>query len=52
MVGRIVKHAPDFLLVAGAVALSYGAWLIYHPAGFIAGGLLLIAAGTLTARKG
>ncbi|MEH6564633.1 MAG: hypothetical protein V7756_04830 [Halopseudomonas sp.] len=29
--------------VIGAGALSYGAWLVYQPAGFIVCGLLLLA---------
>lgn len=37
------------LLVLGAAAVSIGAGLIFPPAGFIAGGLLAIAAGVLTA---
>jgi len=30
--------------------LRYGAWLIYVPAGFIVGGVLLILAAVLAAR--
>lgn len=39
------KLLPDALLVAGAAAVSYGAWLAYPPCGFIVGGALLIVAG-------
>lgn len=46
----LVSAAPDGLLLGGAAAISYGAWLIYAPAGFIAGGALLIAGGVLMAR--
>lgn len=46
----LVSAAPDGLLVAGAATISYGAWLIYAPAGFIAGGALLVAGGVLMAR--
>lgn len=46
----LVNAAPDGLLLGGAAAISYGAWLIYAPAGFIAGGALLIAGGVLMAR--
>lgn len=46
----VVSTAPDGLLIAGAAAISYGAWLIYEPAGYIAGGVLLIAGGVLLAR--
>jgi hypothetical protein len=41
----------DVLLLAGAVSVSYGAWLVYAPAGFIVAGLLLLAAGWLAAQK-
>lgn len=41
---------PDMLMLSGAAGLSYGAWLIYEPAGFLAGGALLLAGGVLTAR--
>jgi len=41
---------PDALMVAGTACVSYGAWLVYEPAGFIAGGVLLVTAGVLTAR--
>jgi hypothetical protein len=30
-------------LLAGCVAISYGAWLFHHGAGFITGGVLFIA---------
>lgn len=36
--------------VLGALLLSYGAWLIYPPAGFITGGLLCLLWSCLTAR--
>lgn len=56
--GKISRAAGRFggpLLVdiaglAGAGSLVYGAWLIYEPAGFIAGGCLLLAAAWLGAR--
>lgn len=43
---------PDTLMVTGTGAVSYGAALIYAPAGFIVGGLLLLAGGVLAARRG
>jgi hypothetical protein len=46
----LVNVVPDGLLLGGAAAISYGAWLIYEPAGFISGGVLLIAGGVLLAR--
>jgi hypothetical protein len=41
---------PDVLMLGGAAALSYGAWLIYAPAGYLVGGCLLLVAGVLAAR--
>jgi predicted ABC-type exoprotein transport system permease subunit len=38
------KLLPDVLLVAGAFSVSYGAWLAWHPAGFIVIGSLAIVA--------
>lgn len=43
---------PDFLMVAGAASLSYGAWLAWSPAGFLVAGGLAIAAGITMARAG
>lgn len=43
---------PDTLMTAGAGAVSYGASLVYHPAGFVVGGVFLLAAGVLLARGG
>ncbi|WP_407280598.1 hypothetical protein U5817_09960 [Aromatoleum evansii] len=42
---------PDALMAAGAVAVSYGAWMVYAPAGWIIGGLFGIAAGVLGSRR-
>lgn len=36
--------------LAGAALIAYGAWLIYVPAGFIVGGLMLLIAAWLRAR--
>lgn len=44
--------AEDVLLAAGTGLVSYGAWSIYQPAGFLVGGALLLAAGVLIARAG
>lgn len=38
--------------ITGAASVSYGAWLIYGPAGFIVGGLILMAAAIAAARSG
>lgn len=42
----------DLVGLAGAGLVAYGAWLIYPPAGFLAGGALLIAAAALAALAG
>lgn len=34
------------LLTAGVVALTYGAWLVYEPAGWLVAGLALVSLGT------
>jgi hypothetical protein len=33
--------ASDLAVLAGAALFSYGAWLAWHPLGFMVGGLLL-----------
>ncbi len=40
----------DLAGLAGAALLSYGAWLAWHPAGFMLGGALLLAGAVLRAR--
>ncbi len=51
---KIAAAAPVLLRdgagLAGAVAIAYGAWLIYPPAGFIAGGVLLLAGAIALSR--
>lgn len=45
--------ARDLLALVGAGSVSYGAWLVYEPAGFIVAGLLaLIVAVVGTLRGG
>ena len=46
------KHIPDALLVVGGCSLSAGAALIYTPAGYIVGGILLLVAGIITSKAG
>lgn len=48
--GFASSNVSDALVLAGAGAVSYGAWLVYPAAGFIVGGLLAMAAGFLAAR--
>ncbi len=33
----------DLMLVAGWLGVAYGAWVWFEPAGFITGGVLLLA---------
>lgn len=63
-VKAIVRFVADLLIVgtpvllrdgavlAGAASITYGAWLIYRPAGFIVGGvLLIIGVGQITRNR-
>lgn len=36
----------------GAGLVAYGSWLIYEPAGFVVGGLMMIGWAALAARNG
>ena len=39
---NLLSRACEFAIpVVGATLIAYGAWMIYAPAGFIAGGLLV-----------
>lgn len=56
LIGRAVRRFGGQLIIdlaglAGATAISYGAWLVYEPAGFIVGGTLLLAAAWIGARS-
>ena len=44
--------APDALMLGGVAAVSYGAALVYAPAGWIVGGGFAFAFGLLAARRG
>ncbi|WP_407155156.1 hypothetical protein [Bradyrhizobium sp. STM 3557] len=49
---RPLPHvALDACGFAGAGSISYGAWLIYVPAGFLVGGALLMALSILFGRR-
>ena len=50
-VRRTPHIVADALGFAGAGAIAYGAWLIYAPAGFLVGGVLLMALSMLIGRK-
>ena len=45
-----MKYIPDTMIAAGAGCLSYGAWLVYEPAGFIVIGALTLFAGARAGR--
>jgi hypothetical protein len=42
---------PDLLMVGGAAAISFGAWQIYPPSGWVVGGLFGLVGGLLVARR-
>ena len=42
----------DVAGLSGVALVSYGAWLVYQPAGFIAGGAILLAGAVSSARGG
>lgn len=53
-VGAVARALPgivrDIAGLGGAGLVAYGAWLVYAPAGFITGGVLLLAGAWLSAR--
>lgn len=56
LVGETVMGAWFFVVrdlasLAGIALMSYGAWLAYAPAGYITGGVLLLAAAWISASK-
>ena len=40
----------DAICIIGIALISYGAWCIYEPAGYITGGVLLLAGGVAVAK--
>ena len=44
----VILH--DLIGVIGASLVAYGAWLVFPPAGFITGGVLLLAGALLLSR--
>ncbi len=55
LIGGIAAAAPalarDLAAVGGSGLISYGAWLAYPPAGYIALGALLLAASIISGRR-
>jgi hypothetical protein len=47
----VPELALNLVGFAGAGLIAYGAWLIYQPAGFITGGVLLLGGALLIARR-
>lgn len=47
-----MTYIRDAAGLCGAASVSYGAWLVYEPAGFIVGGLLLLSGALMAARGG
>lgn len=39
------KYLPDVLVICGFAAISYGAWAIYEPLGFVVAGILAAFCG-------
>jgi hypothetical protein len=49
---QLASLLPDALLVAGAAAVAWGAHQVYAPAGYVVGGLFLLAGGVVLSRGG
>jgi len=49
LAGALPDLVRDLIGLAGLALIAYGAWLIYEPAGFIVGGLLLVVGVMLRA---
>jgi hypothetical protein len=47
----IKSLTTDLMIVVGFGGISYGTWSIYPPAAFVVGGVLLLVAGVLGARR-
>lgn len=45
----IAELVIDLIGLVGALLISYGAWCIYPPAGYIVGGALLVIAAAVVA---
>jgi hypothetical protein len=49
---RAGEALPDALMVSGAAGVSFGAGMVFQPAGYIVAGLFALAGGWLLARGG
>lgn len=52
LVKGLARYCTDLVLLGGAVAVAFGAGMIYLPAGLIAGGVLAIAGAVLSSLGG
>lgn len=48
----LFAFARDVAGLSGLVLVSYGAWLVWTPLGFIVGGGLMLAGAVVSARGG
>lgn len=48
---RLSSVAAVLLVMCGLASVIYGCWLVYHPAGWIIGGLLVAVISLLVARE-
>lgn len=48
---KLRQALPDVLIAAGVAAISYGAGIMHPAAGWIAGGVLVLALGIINARR-
>lgn len=48
---KLTAAIPDALMVAGSLALSYGAGLLHPAAGFVTAGVLMIVGGVIAETK-
>ncbi len=44
---NVQSIARDITGLCGLGAITYGAWLVYHPAGFIVGGIFAVTSTIL-----
>jgi hypothetical protein len=47
---KILVIVRDLVGLLAVASMSYGAWLVYEPAGFITGGALVLAGVIVLAR--
>lgn len=49
--GGLSDMLPDAMLIAGGGLVSYGAYMVYEPAGYMVCGAFLLLAGWFAARS-